>query len=317
MWLAELAAGARLAELCGDTAFAERCRATLARGRDAFERLFWNGHYYRFCHDARADRDDEGCLADQVSGHLYLRLCGCAPVHNVARVRRALKAVHRYNRVPEHGLLNGADPHGRSDWRYFARYSARGDDEALGGQWVTPWTGTEYYVSAVMIAEGLVREGLDVARDVYERLVAMGMLYNHIECGEHYFRALAAWALLPALQGLVYDRPHAALTFAPKLDAAAFDTVFLLPGVWGRLRQERTGHLQRNCVQIFDGRLSLRRLTLSLATRMQSGCRVRVSRNDTHLRATADVTGADLQLAFSAPCRLQSGDTLTIEITRR
>ena len=62
-----------------------------------------------------------------------------------------------------------------------------------------------------MIAEGLVQEGLQVARDVYERYAAAGMLYNHIECSEHYFRPLDIWAALFALQGLVYDRAMGAL----------------------------------------------------------------------------------------------------------
>ena len=192
-----------------------------------------------------------------MSGQLYLRLCGLAPVHDEARIRQALIAVFKHNLKTEEGLLNGSDPRGRDDWRWFARYSDRGDDEALSGQWVTPWTGTEYYVAATMMTEGLAEQALAVARNVYDRHAAAGMHLNHIECGEHYFRAAAAWILLPALQGLVFDASRAELSFAPEIHPENFNTLFILPGVWGRLIQQRTGSSQCNKIQVEAGEISL------------------------------------------------------------
>ena len=321
MWLAELRAAARLAELMGDAAFAERCHATCLRGAKTFEKLFWNGDYYNLCRDALSGATDKGCLADQVSGHLYLRLCGLGAVHDEAHVRAALRAVHHHNRVPEHGLLNGVDLKPRSDWRYFARYSGRGDDEALAGQWVTPWTGTEYYVAATMIAEGLVREGLDVAKDVYDRHVAMGMLYNHIECGEHYFRALAAWAMLPALQGLVYDRAGAELTVAPKAAARAFDSVFILPGAWGRLQQTRTAAGLRVCIAVEAGELPVRAVSvqpwkLRPGETARTTCRL-ASDGQRTLPCVAMQGPRLLTVRLAAPLTLRAGACLLISIARQ
>ena len=315
MWLAELRAAARLAEILGDSATRDAILPALERGRMTFEERLWNGEYYNLGWDTVRNSADRGCLADQVSGHLYLRLCGIPPVHAEDHVRSALAAVFRHNRRQEQGLLNGADPFGREDWRWFARYSERGEDEALGGQWPTPWSGTEYYVAAVMIAEGLVQEGLQVVKDVYDRHVAYGQLYNHIECGEHYFRPMSLWALLPALQGLVYDAQEACLTFAPRIDPGRFDTLFILPHAWGRLTQRRAGQQQENEIRVNDGALSLQRIGIEVpadnADRLKSAT------------ATVNGTGTDVErslmegralLSLHGKVTLRPGDSLRLQV---
>jgi hypothetical protein len=206
-------------------------------------------------------------------------------------------------------MRNGADLKPRTDWRYFARYSARGDDEALAGQWVTPWTGTEYYVAATMLAEGLVKEGFAVAKGVYDRHVAMGMLYNHIECGEHYFRPLAAWAMLPALQGLVYDKPRRALTIAPKTTGPRFDSLFILPGAWGRVQWAAAGTRVDIAISVEAGALPLR----SLATRARGGARTAVvSCGARHSKVPCSVERGTTTVRLSSPVTLRQGDTLRI-----
>jgi len=312
MWLVELKAAARIAQIAGEDETAARFTAIAERGAASFEKLFWNGEYYDLCYDPRKQAADEGCMADQVSGHLYARLCGLGPIHPPDHVRSALRAVHRHNRQPEEGLLNGADPRGRDDWRYFCRYSARGDDEALAGQWVTPWTGTEYYVAAAMVAEGLVEEGLDVARDIYERHAAVGMLYNQIECGEHYFRPMAAWALLPALQGLVYDAATGKLRFAPKASPEDFDMIFVLPVAWGRLRQERAAGLQSDVVRVESGALAVRTIVLERAGEPTSA--VTVEADGRRLECRFESRGGEVVVSLSERLVLRAGNRLAVDL---
>jgi uncharacterized protein (DUF608 family) len=309
MHLAELQAAIAIARRAGDEAAAEKYAAALQKGAASFEARLWNGEYYNLCYDATRDLADAGCMAEQVSGHLYLRLCGLPPVHPAEHVRAALQAVYRYNRKPEQGLLNGADPRGRTDWRYFQRFSLRGDDEALAGQWVTPWTGTEYYVAATMIAEGLVQEGLQVARDVYERYAAAGMLYNHIECSEHYFRPLDIWAALFALQGLVYDRAMGALAFAPKTNPAYFDTIFILPGVWGRLKQIRLADRQDNEIHVERGALPLKNLSLDVETPPQS---IQVVLDGKALAVEGTVSDGKVTVQLPPQCVIKEGQSLQV-----
>ncbi|MFO8007311.1 MAG: GH116 family glycosyl hydrolase, partial [Candidatus Brocadiia bacterium] len=308
MWLGELQAGARLAELVGDDAAAGRCREVLQRGAESFEEMLWNGQYYDLCYDPNLDANDSGCIADQVSGHLFARLCGLGPIHDEERVRGALRSVRRLNLVSEEGLLNGVDPQGREDWRYFCRYSATGEDEARGGQWPTPWTGTEYYVAAVMAAEGLAEESLDVVRAVWDRYAAAGMAYNHIECGEHYFRPLAAWAVLPALQGLVWNAPEGRLTFRPHWRPEEHDTLFILPAAWGRLRQRREETSQTNEIAVERGELPLAAVDLEVPGEPSD---VQVTLAGEELPADWRWQEGTLTICLPEPRRLQAGQALT------
>ncbi len=312
MWLGELQAAVRAAEVLGETETAGRFWDVLQKGLRSFEELFWNGEYYNLCYDPKLERRDPGCMSDQVSGQLFARLLGLGTLHEEGRVRDALRAVHRHNLREEEGLLNGTDPQGREEWRYFCRYSGRGEDEARGGQWPTPWTGTEYYVAAVMAAEGLCREALDVARNVYDRHVRAGMVYNHIECGEHYFRPLAAWAMLPALQGLTWDRAEGALTVAPRMDEDRFDAAFLLPGAWGRLTQSRSGGEQTNRVHVLSGELPVERIALVAGRDVAEVC-VRLNGREVEARfEQGDAEG--VQVRLSEPVTLRPGDRLEVRL---
>ena len=307
LWLAELSAAVRLAEIVGDNATRETLLPVLQKGRETFETLLWNGEYYNLGWDVTRNLEDRGCLADQVSGHLYMRLCGLPPIHREDRVRSALAAVFRHNRKPEEGLLNGADPSGREDWLWFARYSARGEDEKLGGQWPNSWSGIEYYVAAVMIAEGLTQEGLQVVEDVYDRHVAYGLLYNHSECSEHYFRPMSIWAVLPAIQGLVFEAAEACLTFAPRITPEDFDSVFILPGVWGRLRQKRDGRQQETGLCIKEGTLTLQQLRAEVAATVQ-GVSATVNGKATPTEWTQD--DGRVRVCFRDRIELKPGDNV-------
>ena len=43
--------------------------------------------------------------------------------------------------------------------------------------------------------------------------------WNEIECGNHYARSLASWAVLAALAGVQWDVPARSLTLAPRPEA--------------------------------------------------------------------------------------------------
>ncbi len=301
--LSELSCATRMAEILGDNEAAEAFRQRLELGSRSFQDLYWNGEYYDVCYDPNLDRNDPGCLADQVSGLLYTNLCDTARPHPPESARAALQAVIRHNLQGELGLLNGADPKGRSDWRYFARYSAAGEDEALAGQWVTPWTGTEFYVAATMLSEGLVEEALAIVRNVHQRHEAMGMVFNHMECGEHYFRPMVAWAMLPAIQGLIWDHPNQSLTIRPRTQP--LQSLFLLPGVWGALTFEQNSGIK---LTIEAGELTLRNLELPAAL----GENLQVTLNDQEQPADIQSGEEHRKVSFQSPIHLTPNTTLRI-----
>jgi uncharacterized protein (DUF608 family) len=306
--LADCRAGAFLAGIMEDCDLAEQLEKFVAKGSASMERILFNGEYYSLCYDPLKDEIDPGCMADQVSGQLYTRLCGLEAIHDVQHVQSALKAVLKYNRSEEEGLLNGSDPKGREDWRYFSRYSQQGEDEQYGGQWTTPWTGTEYFVAATMAAEGLVEEALQVVEDVWDRHVDFGMLYNHIECGEHYFRPMVLWAILPALQGLVYDARTGRLEMNPKYSPDHCDTLLLLPGAWGRLAQHRPTGEQVNTITLCDGKLELSEICVP-------GGRgnVRITLDGQRLEASTRDADGVCSVQPARKLTLQAGNVLKIE----
>ena len=68
------------------------------------------------------------------------------------------------------------------------------------------WTGIEYQVAAHLIYEGCVEEGLEIVEAVRDRHDGVRRNpWDEVECGHHYARSMASWALLLALSGFHYD----------------------------------------------------------------------------------------------------------------
>ena len=88
----------------------DKFRNLAVKASSAFEEAFWNGEYYNLFVDFVNKTVDEGCLADQVNGTWYGAMYDLGTVHNPKNVRSALRAVYKYNRKKEEGLVNGADP---------------------------------------------------------------------------------------------------------------------------------------------------------------------------------------------------------------
>jgi hypothetical protein len=57
--------------------------------------------------------------------------------------------------------------------------------------------------------------------------------WDEVECGHHYARAMASWALLPALSGFSCDVDRKVLRFAPTIYQHNFRTVFTCGAGWG------------------------------------------------------------------------------------
>ena len=103
------------------------------------------------------------------------------------------------------------------------------------------WTGIEYQVAAHLIFEGLVDEGLTVVRAVRDRYDGTRRNpWNEVECGNHYARSLASWAVLVALSGAQYDAAQRSLDFSPATDGDL--TCFFSTGSgWGHVAIDDDG----------------------------------------------------------------------------
>lgn len=295
LWLGALRAGIRLAEAMHDDTTAARWREQLRKGGDAFEGRLWNGAYYSLWVDG--DRRDECCMSDQLSGELYAQLIGLGHTLTRERMVDALRAIMRYNFTSEQGLVNATYPPGTH-----ARFPAYDNYQAAGN-----WSGIEYMLAAEMMDMGLVAEGRAIVRAVQERYARAGRPWNHVECGDHYYRAMSSWACLLGATGFKLDAPAGTLTIAP-LHGAALDSTevrapWVSPTGWGTLAQ--TG--ERLEVQCRSGHLTFQGLRTNLPAHT-----IETRLDGRAIAATQSSDGDYVLLRFRAPVTVGSGGVLIL-----
>ncbi len=206
LWLGSLRSAIRLATDLGESEQAQTWTSLLAKASQSFIDRLWNGDYFNLW--VSENGKDECCMSDQLSGEWYTGLMGIG--HSVPREKiiKAIQAVHQHNFDPEFGLRNATYPKGKSP-----KFKTHQNFQAAGN-----WTGIEYANAALMIEMGMVAEGLDVIQAVHNRYQRTGRRWNHVECGDHYFRAMSSWTTLLALTGFSLDAPHKSLTLGSKVD---------------------------------------------------------------------------------------------------
>ncbi len=303
IWLCALRSMEEGARLQGDMKAVKRYQQLYARSRRSLEQRLWNGKYYDLYNDPGGMGRSNCCMADQLNGQWYAHLGNLGYLVDPARVKSSLESVYRINRSFEEGLVNGVWPDESSHYANSEHFPSNNN-----WTWATPWTGTEYAVAQHMMMEGMVEEGLSIAREAYDRY-DIGMTWNHVECGGAYSRAMSVWGVLLALQGWKYDAPKAHLTLDPVYRGENFDSVFLVPGAWGRLTQKKSGNGAGELnLSISDGSLALRELTVGL-----SGKQTSVALGGRPVDCKFEKDGGGTCVTFAPPVRLSSGDTLRVQ----
>ncbi|MET0736444.1 MAG: GH116 family glycosyl-hydrolase [Microbacterium sp.] len=241
MFLAALRAGERMAAHLGQPERAADWARRADRVAKGMDEVLWNGEYYRqVIEDVDAHRYQygDGVLSDQLLGQFHAFVNGLGDLLPRDHVRSALGAIVRHNfrsdltahestqRVyalnDEGGLLLASWPDGGRPAIPFV-YS----DEV--------WTGIEHQVAASLVYAGLPDDALLIERTLRSRYDgAVRSPWNEIECGNHYARSLASWALLLAFSGVQWDAPARSLSFDPVSDAP-FRSLFTTGSGWGRV----------------------------------------------------------------------------------
>jgi non-lysosomal glucosylceramidase len=197
--------------------YAERFELSTA----AYDSLLWNGEYYTQISGGDSFDFGDGCLADQLFGQCWAHQLGLGYVLPEAHVCTALAAIVKHNfREGFRGFEHG--------YRVFAD----GDDAGLlictwphGGRPTVPirysdevWTGVEYQVATHCFYEGMDEEGLKLVAAVRARYDGSRRNpFNEIECGDHYSRAMAGWAVLGAFTDASYDAVTGSLRLGDRI----------------------------------------------------------------------------------------------------
>lgn len=221
LWLGALVAAIRLADDLGEKDQAATWRALHAKASKSFIERLWNGSYFNLW--VSDSGKDECCMSDQLSGEWYTGMMGLRHSVELDTIRTALGSVYKHNFDTDTGLLNATYPEGS-----VKRFKTHQNLQAAGN-----WTGIEYANAALMIEMGMVAEGLSIMESVHKRYVRSGRRWNHVECGDHYFRAMSSWTTLLALTGLRLDRPRASLTVHPVIPGLI--APWFVPGAYGVL----------------------------------------------------------------------------------
>jgi len=191
IYLASLLACERMAQASGDAEFADECSSAFAQGQRSFERQLWNGRFYR------AVATEPECTVGQLNGQWYAHLLGLGyilpPAHVASAVRTMLDTCRS---ASEYGAVNSVCPDGRTD-----RTNSHSGNV---------WPGETYALAALAIYEGLVDEGLGLARKTWSNIAdrirnpwdqpdVIDSLTGQYGFGDHYMRNMGIWALVFAL----------------------------------------------------------------------------------------------------------------------
>ncbi len=294
LWLGALHAAAEMADELGEAERAFRWRATYDQGVRSLERL-WNGSYYDLWVDG--DQRDSCCMSDQATGDWFLSMCGADGILPADRLHAVMNAVMEYNFRPGRGLVNAAYPPDR-----VRRAVTSGNIQADA-----PWTGIEYTVAALLIRMGRLADGMAVVNDIHDRYLRAGRFWNHVECGNHYYRALSSWTLLLAFSSFHWNAKTQTLRLNPVQQRAEWMLPFFCPQAWGMAAAaERTMTLA-----IAGGQVTLQRLQLRCTTEPQS---LALSLDGVSIGAEAEIADGILTLRFTQPMELISGSRLDLTV---
>lgn len=243
LWLAALEAGAVLADALGKPEQARVWRGLEARGAASLEGLLWNGGCYDLWADG--DRRDQCCMTAQLDGACFCRLLGLRDILPAQRVRPALDAIWNSCFSQENGLVNASCLPGKHATLHTFRNC----------QGLSNWSGIEYLMASFFLMTGQYERGLRIVETVWERHLRLGRVWDHAECGDHYYRPLSSWTLLQALTGvsvhgasrtlMLAEAPCAGDFHGPWFASAGYGTVHGAQGsrrlicLWGQVPLER------------------------------------------------------------------------------
>lgn len=278
-YLGALLAGEKIARYLDDDASADQYRATFEKGKVWIDDHLFNGKFYvQKVIENNLEKNDPttfpkyqygaGCLSDQLIGSWFARMLDFGDLLKIDNVKTTLRSIFDYNWRAD--LSDHANPQ---------RIYALNDEGGLllcswpdGGRPPLPfpysdevWCGIEYQVASHMIYEGLIEEGLAIVRGVRDRHTGKHRNpWNEFECGNHYARSMASYALLLALSGFHYNAREKTIAFSPRIHKDNFSCFFSVASGWG-LYHQRIGKDDAEAeIEILYGSLAVLKLAINI-----------------------------------------------------
>jgi uncharacterized protein (DUF608 family) len=318
-YLGALRAAEEMARAMDDAPFADECRRLFESGSRWIDANLFNGEYY-IQQIQGVDRDKiapglisgmgtadtnqpdlqlgEGCLVDQLLGQYFAHIVDLGPLLKPAQIHKALESIYRYNY--KRNLY---------DWESVQRVYALNDEAALVicdyanrprpanpfPYFAEVMTGFEYAAAALMMAEGMIAQGLEVVQNTRRRYDGERRNpWDEAECGHHYARAMASWTPVLMLSGFQYDGTAHRIAAKPRVNAANFRSFFTTGTGWGVFTKTPTA------------------FTLRVDYGTVRCAEIALADLPTKIRDPHRVEGGIIKL--EPPVELKAGETLTIRI---
>ncbi len=316
IWLAGLAAGIRMARILGDTTTEANYTLWLEKGQKSFERELWNGHYYQMARDMQTGTENTGILLAGTVGQWFADTCDLGDILPRDHVKLHNEAAFHYCRQKTRPGMPYVDPD--DGIAYINGFWPHGGTPGGEGQWSGPWTGIEYMFSSSLAFLGRTDLAVTVTTDVYDRYVHQRAPWDHVECGEHYFRPLSVWTVLLALQGFRWDAVRRSLGFTPRISEKDHRSLFCTAAGWGEYFAMNSGTRRVHRIVHQAGKLALSEFTIGLTpvegTDPTKG--LRCICGGVAVQAAGKVVDGRMVIGFQSPLRLKPGATLEISWDR-
>jgi uncharacterized protein (DUF608 family) len=285
-YLGALRAAEEISRSLDDDEFAGTCSSLRQSGAEWIDRHLFNGEYYE--HEIRPITNAEaihpalrlgagaknlvdpefqigkGCLADALVGQLMADVTGLGSLADASKISATLASIVRHNY--RESLV---------DHFNFMRTYALGDESGtlnctwpLGERPARPmpysdevWTGIEYTVAAQLVYDGEMETAIELVNAVRNRFDGERRNpFNEAECGHHYARAMASWALVLAATRFHYDAARGALSLTrPTTGHRCFWSTGY---AWGTLVVREERDTLSGEIKVHKGSLILRSLLL-------------------------------------------------------
>ena len=171
------------------------------------------------------------------------------------------------------------------------------------------WTGLEYTIASLMMAWGMVEEGVEIVRNVRQRHDGEKRNpWDEAECGHHYARAMSSWSTILALSGFCYDGATGSVIASPKSAHSDFECIWATGTAWGTYSLRRQAGSTIFVIEVLAGTLKCRSCEIpasgTQATVESAGRKIesRVSRREDRALVTF---GENLQPSAKGEIRIE------------
>lgn len=286
IYLGALRAGEEMVRYLGDENKATEYHKVFESGRRRMEKNLFNGYWYRQIINPKANEHTdhpsnhlvkgektpryqygEGCLSDQLIGQWYAEMLQLGYLFNRQHVRKALKNIFNYNwfsDVRTHPCFLREYALSREAGLVLCTWTKGGEPPYPFGFATEVWCGIEYQVASHLIYEGFLEEGLAIVKGVRDRHNGTRRNpWDEFECGHHYSRSMASYALILALSGFQYKASERKIGFIPRISSKDFGCFFSVGTAWGFFKQKSLRKITKVSIEVDEGSLPLREIILS------------------------------------------------------